>query len=113
MVNEDPDISHAILTLLSPIENCKIALDRILQKIKPYLKTETSSPDPKDDSTSLARAGETRMNGVLWYFRRREIFALSMELERTKATLGNAMGHVNLYVDRRLRTNILSRTTRE
>ncbi|KAJ5988518.1 ankyrin repeat-containing domain protein [Penicillium waksmanii] len=98
MVNEDSEISHAILTLLSPIENCKIALDRILQKMKPYLKTETSSPDPKTGSTYSPRTGETRMNGVLWYFRRREVFALSLELERTKSTFGNAMGHVTLII---------------
>ncbi|KAJ5386997.1 ankyrin repeat-containing domain protein [Penicillium cosmopolitanum] len=71
MVNEDPEISHAVLTLLSPIENCKIALDRIQQKMKPYFKTETS---------------------------RREVFALSLELERTKSTFGNAMGHVTLII---------------
>lgn len=99
MVNEDPEISHAVLTLLSPIENCKIALDRIQQKMKPYFKTETSSPDLKTGSTDSPRTVETRMNGVLWYFRRREVFALSLELERTKSTFGNAMGHVTLYVE--------------
>lgn len=100
MVNEDPEMSEVILTLLSPIENCKIAMDRILQKMKPYLKNAGSSADSVDSvngNIDSLSTGQTRINGVLWLFKRKEIFALSMELERTKSTFTGAMGNVNLY----------------
>ncbi|KAE8363246.1 ankyrin repeat-containing domain protein [Aspergillus caelatus] len=93
IVNADPEISDAILTLESPIANCNEALNRIMQKMEPYLKVEASSPSPKTHGVDSPPAGGTRMR-MLWFWRRKEVFGLTMELERTKSTFDNAMGNV-------------------
>jgi hypothetical protein len=102
IVNGDSEIGDAIMTLKSPIENCNGALNRIMQKIEPYLKIETPSPSPETENAGSPPVRRTRINstGVLWFFKRKEIFALAVELERTKATFGDAMGSVNMYVRR-------------
>lgn len=100
LVNEDPEIRDAILTLESPIANCISSLNRIMEKMQPYLETETRSSGPKAVGASSPPVRNIRItsNGLLYLFKRKEIFALSMELERTKSTFSNAMGGVNLYV---------------
>lgn len=99
LVNEDPEIRDAILTLESPIENCISSLNRMMEKMQPYLETDTRSSSKADGAGAPpVRNIRITSNGLLYLFRRKEIFALSMELERTKSTFSNAMGGVNLYV---------------
>lgn len=83
IVERDSEISRSIQNLHFPLDNCRSTFDRVINKLKPHLKA---------DPARFSR------NNVMWYFRRREIYALAMELERSKATFGEAMGSITLYV---------------
>ena len=101
IIDEDQEISSAFWTLENPIRNCGTAFNTVKGKIQPYLKADTSAgcSVSKDgsDSTEVQRFSRTY---ILWYFKRKEVFAFLTELERAKSTFSDAMGSVTLYVVR-------------
>ncbi|OGM44729.1 hypothetical protein ABOM_007393 [Aspergillus bombycis] len=108
VVSRDAEIMTALETLKIPIENCSIACEAILEKLLPHLRVDSSSSqdvgisDATDGTLPIQRRRFSRRN-MMWYFKRKEILALGAELERSKATLGNAMGSAIFLVVLRIR----------
>lgn len=98
IVNEDTEISNALWTLNDPILNCCAALDRLMKKIKPHLKTDESSSQPEDESSETVQRTRISRSDIMWYFRRKGVYNLANDLERTKSTFESAMGSITLYV---------------
>ncbi|ODM14982.1 hypothetical protein SI65_09477 [Aspergillus cristatus] len=102
IVDRDPEISKALQTLETPMENCRIAFDRIMQKLKPHIKVDTMVQSPvsesgSDRSIQVQRARISRTD-VAWFFRRKEVYTLARELERTKSTFGDAMRSITFLL---------------
>ncbi|KAI9927077.1 hypothetical protein MW887_003460 [Aspergillus wentii] len=100
IVNTDAEVSNSLLNLRSPINNCSAAIQNVREKIKPHLKMDASLQTAgvetgKHTQAPVRNTKISRMD-VLWYFKRKEVFALATELERTKATFSAAMGNVTL-----------------
>lgn len=88
IVNEDTEISNALWTLNDPILNCCAALDRLMKKIKPHLKTDESLPSsqPEYESSETVRRTHISRSDIMWHFRRKGVYNLANDLERTKST---------------------------
>lgn len=106
VVNEDDEVTDALWTLETPIINCHNSLRHVKDKMSPYLKMDdvsAQSPDLTEQSaTTQPQRSRFSRTYVWWFFKRKEIFGLVAELERTKSTFSDAMGSVTLYV---MRTN--------
>lgn len=104
VVNEDDEVTGALWTLETPIQNCHNSLKHVKTKMSPYLKIDdvsAQSPDLTEQSaTTQPQPSRVRRTYILWFFKRKEIFGLVAELERTKSTLSDAMGSITLYVMR-------------
>lgn len=103
IVNADADISSSALwTLELPIRNCHAAFDKVKEKLRPHLKSETLAAESglADGEETPSAVHRIRMSsaGFFWYFKRKDVLTLVTELERTKATFADAMGSITLYV---------------
>ncbi|GAB1200388.1 hypothetical protein APSETT444_009760 [Aspergillus pseudonomiae] len=107
VVSRDAELMTALETLKIPIENCSLACEAILEKLQPHLRIDGSSSrdatitDTTDGTLPIQRRFSRR--NVMWYFKRKEIIALAAELERSKATLGSAMGNAIFLVALKIR----------
>lgn len=94
IVDQDHEINRALKDLQDPMDNCRLACDRVMRKLIPHLHLEESAHDvPGDRSKRRMRRGD-----VMWFWRRREVFALMTDLERTKAMFSDAMGSLTLLL---------------
>lgn len=101
VVDRDAEIEIALKTLLDPIKNCRAALNRMKHKLSPHLKpdvsaVQVSSEDSEGGSPIPVERSRIRSANVSWYFKRKDVFATAIELERTKSTFGNAMGGITM-----------------
>jgi hypothetical protein len=103
VVEHDIGIANAVNSLCEPINNCSHTFEKIEKKLRPHLKEETSVNEERTTAQSASRGNEVAVqpkritrSALKWYFRRKEINSLLIELERNKATFGDAMGSVTL-----------------
>lgn len=100
-VDGDAEIEAALKTLLDPMKNCRVVLNRMKDKLSPHLKADVltvQATGQDSEGSNLISAERLRMRSgnVSWYFKRREVFATALELERTKATFGATMGGITM-----------------
>ncbi|KAB8259688.1 hypothetical protein BDV32DRAFT_123945 [Aspergillus pseudonomiae] len=107
VVSRDTEIMTSLETLKIPIENCSLACEAILEKLQPHPRVDGSSSqdatitDTTDGTLPIQR--RFSRGNVMWYFKRKEILALGADLERSKATLGSAMGNAIFLVALKIR----------
>ncbi|CAG8094086.1 unnamed protein product [Penicillium salamii] len=102
-VESDAEIEIALRTLLDPMKNCRAVLTRMKDKLSPHLKADVSAlqvsgQDSEGGNPISVERLRMRSGNVSWYFRRREVFATAIELERTKATFGATMGSITMLL---------------
>lgn len=108
IVKQDVEISKSLHSLEQPMQNCCDVFQSLMRKMRPHLKEESrdenGTTDTADSGSGSSSAAGNKLNrtikrgGVKWYFKRREVYSLIGELERTKVTFADAMGSVTLYV---------------
>lgn len=102
IVSQDADISHALEALEEPMANCCGVFKSLTEKMRPHLK-EDASVSPETEKTSTNSESSSKSNWKIsradmkWYFKRREVYSLVSQLERTKVTFADAMGSATLY----------------
>lgn len=87
IVDQDGEINRALKDLQDPMDNCRLACDRVMRKLIPHLQLEDSAHKGSGDGSKR----RMRRGDVMWFWRRREVFALMTDLERTKAMFSDAM----------------------
>ncbi|KAJ5478161.1 hypothetical protein N7530_003670 [Penicillium desertorum] len=102
-IDRDVEIETALKTLIDPISNCRAALSRMKDKLSPHLRADISSVQVSKQDSEAGRPISVerlrmRSGNVSWFFKRKEVFASALELERTKATFGDAMGSITLLL---------------
>lgn len=85
------------------MKNCRAVLNRMKDKLSPHLKADVSpvrvsSEDSEGGSPIPVERLRIRSANMSWYFKRREVFATAIELERTKATFGATMGSITMLL---------------
>lgn len=106
IVKQDANICDALKTLEGPIANCCEVFKNLMEKLRPHLKEDASllqteqdgSGDKRTESPSAVKPNRKISRADMkWYFRRREVYSLITQLERTKVTFADAMGSITLY----------------
>lgn len=92
IVHQDHEINRALKDLQDPMDNCRLACDRVMRKLIPHLQLKESAHGGSEDGSKR----RMRRGDVMWFWRRREVFALMTDLERTKAMFSDAMGSLTL-----------------
>lgn len=103
IVSRDADISHALKALEEPMVNCCDVFKSLTEKMRPHLKEDGSPVTPGTEKSSIDSDSSSKSNWKInradmkWYFKRREVYSLISQLERTKVTFADAMGSTTLY----------------
>jgi hypothetical protein len=102
IVSRDADICHALEALEEPMANCCDVFKSLTEKMRPHLKVDASaSPETEKSSTDSESSSKSNWKisraDMKWYFKRREVYSLVSQLERTKVTFADAMGSATLY----------------
>ncbi|KAK6819214.1 hypothetical protein RU639_008147 [Aspergillus parasiticus] len=102
-VSGDARIMTSLEALKISIEDCSNNCEAIMKKLIPHIRVASSSSqvmataDLTDGTSQIQRRRFSRGN-LMWFFKRKEIFALRAELERTQATLNTAMLSAHLVL---------------
>jgi hypothetical protein len=103
VVGRDADISNSIKTLEEPMENCCDVFKKLMEKMRPHLKEEVSLSEKEQQAvadgvvaSAVKPSRRISRGDVKWYFKRREVYHLISQLERTKSTFADAMGSITL-----------------
>jgi hypothetical protein len=103
IVSQDADISHALKALEEPMANCCDVFKSLTEKMRPHLKEDDTPGTPEKEKNSTDSDSSSKSNWKIsradmkWYFKRREVYSLVSQLERTKVTFADAMGSTTLY----------------
>lgn len=116
MVDQDKQINQSMKDLLVPMAKCQLTCDQVKSKLILHLQFEDSAEEePKDSSSGKASdsLGNQQKQKVriwvrdwMWAFRRKEVFALMSDLDRT-STFSDSMASLTLYVFRSSAHSIL------
>ncbi|OKL61836.1 hypothetical protein UA08_02292 [Talaromyces atroroseus] len=102
VVDRDVEISNSLQSLEEPITNCCDVFNNLMAKMRPHLKEEEPLSEKQQQSvadnvaSAIKPSRRISRGSVKWYFKRREVYQLVGQLERTKSTFADAMGSITL-----------------
>ncbi|OJJ89092.1 uncharacterized protein ASPGLDRAFT_41021 [Aspergillus glaucus CBS 516.65] len=90
MVDRDKQINQLMKNLLVPMAKCQITCDQVRSKLIMHLQLEKvdGSSSNENDAFGNRRKEKVRIwvHDWMWPFRRKGVFALMSELDRTRST---------------------------
>lgn len=100
-VDQDAQLNKAMKSLFIPMAKCQLSCDQVNEKLKLLdFQTDPESEgllSEKNASGDEPKKSRTWVRDWMWPFRRREIFAMMTEFDRSRSIFSDSMSSLTLY----------------
>jgi hypothetical protein len=97
LVDREKPISRAVADLQYPIVKCELSCIQVESKLNLQLQSDEAKGSGNRDTGKFSK-DHVWVRDWMWPIRRREVFQLISELQRTRLLFSDAMGSLTLYV---------------